>query len=62
MSRSSAVSHSAPCTQPSVKAAVTSSPVPSAVLHASPIVEDRSPGSSRLATMKSRMCATRTAA
>jgi hypothetical protein len=59
-SRAIAAAQSAPCATPSVKDAAARSVTPVAVLPASPVTDRRSPGSSRLAIVKSQICARRT--
>ena len=62
MSSASASTHSPACSQSSANEAPTRIPVPSAVLMARPLTDVRSPGSSRLAMMKSAIWASRTTA
>ena len=62
MSTTSAMSHSAPCTQPSQSAATATSDTPTAAPHPRLTTERRSSGSSVLAMANSPMWAARTTA
>ncbi len=61
MSRVRASAHRAPWSAPSVNAAATRIPTPTAVLPARPITDERRLASSSLATTNSTICPTRTA-
>ena len=60
MSSTSASAQSAPCSVPSANEALTSSPLAIPVEIARPMTDERRLGWSRLASMKSAMCAIRT--
>jgi hypothetical protein len=62
MSSSRASAHTAPCSAPSKNDAATSKLTPIMVPQARPITDWRSPGSSRLASKNSAICAQRTTA